>query len=218
MQRRQAVWLFILTAAVVAIPGFWAVLTMDKLALHAVINSRHTPSLDMFLSHATHLGDGLVPTVLAIALLFLKDVRSGLMVGSSCSSSALVAQFLKRQVFSDMDRPNRFREALGEMQWVSDVELHNHFSFPSGHATAAFGMCLALAVVLGRPRWGVIMALIAALLAFSRVYVSQHFMQDILAGGVLGTTFGYLSYRWLYVSSFSQKPWLNRRVAQRPNQ
>jgi membrane-associated phospholipid phosphatase len=218
MQRERTVLLFLITGLLLALPGLWFVFTTNKLAFHAIINSRHTPGWDLFFIYATHLGDGLMPTVLALALLFLKDVRSALMVGLSCGSSAIIVQFLKRQVFSHMDRPGRFREGLGDMHWVADIELNNHFSFPSGHSTAAFSMCFALAVILGRPKWGLAMALIGGVLAFSRVYLSQHFTQDIIAGAALGTVTAYFVYRWLYVSPFSQRPWLYRRVGQRPNQ
>jgi membrane-associated phospholipid phosphatase len=218
MQRERTVILFLITGLLLALPGLWFVFTTEKLAFHAIINSRHTAVWDLFFTYATHLGDGLMPTILALALLFLKDVRSGLMVGLSCGFSAIIVQFLKRQVFPHMDRPGRFREGLGDMHWVADIELNNHFSFPSGHSTAAFSMCFALAVIVGKPKWGLALALIGGVLAFSRVYLSQHFTQDIIAGAALGTVTAYFVYRWLYVATFSQRPWLDRRVRQRPNQ
>jgi len=218
MQRERTILFFLVTGLLLALPGLWFVLTTGKLTFHAAINSRHTPELDFFFTYATHLGDGILPTALALALLFLKDIRSALMVGLSCGLSAFFVQFLKRQVFSHMDRPGRFRDGLGDMHWVADIDLNNHFSFPSGHSTTAFSMCFAVAVILARPRWGVTMALAGGVLAFSRVYLSQHFTQDIIAGSALGIVTAYLVYRWLYVSPISQRVWLDRRLGQRPNQ
>lgn len=193
-------------------------LSTEKLALHAAINSHHTAWADAFFRVFTHLADGWVPTAVALLLLLVKDLRSFLMVGLSCGVSAIAVQSLKRSAFADMDRPAMFREMLGGMDWVQGIEQHHHFSFPSGHSTAAFSMCLALAVVAGRRSWAVPFALLASLLAFSRVYLSQHFMQDILAGSALGTVTAVAVHHVLYRSAFAGRPWVTRRLLRRQNQ
>lgn len=205
-----------LSSVVLAIPALIAVSITGKLALHATINAYHVAFLDLFFSWVTHLADGAVPAILAILLLFLRDFRSFLMMGFGTGISALAVQLLKHKVFPHMHRPGKFREGLGDMLWVEGVELNNYFSFPSGHATAAFSMCLALAIIIGSKRWGVAMALVAATLSFSRVYLSQHFTQDILAGAALGTLITFLVYLWLYRSVFAKRTWLDRRPIQLP--
>lgn len=56
-------------------------------------------------------------------------------------------------------------------------------SFPSDHATAAFGVALAVWVFLSW-RWGVLLFLAALLIGFARVYDGIHYPLDI-AGGLL---------------------------------
>ena len=56
---------------------------------------------------------------------------------------------------------------------------------------------------------------LAGLLAFSRVYLSQHFTEDILAGAVIGTVTAWAVYRWLYISAFSERPFLERSIFER---
>lgn len=51
-------------------------------------------------------------------------------------------------------------------------------SFPSDHATLAFG--LALPVLLVLRRWGILLLAGALLLGFARVYVGRHYPGDIL--------------------------------------
>ncbi|MBK9176656.1 MAG: phosphatase PAP2 family protein [Flavobacteriales bacterium] len=215
---RSIVRLFQLAWLGMLIPAFIAMLLVPKLLLHASINCCHAPSLDRFFALFTHLADGLVPTAVALILLLSRDLRSFLMMGLSCGLSALVVQLLKRTLFADMDRPSRFRDTLGNMDWVEGIDLHLHFSFPSGHSTAAFSMCFALAVVLGRRSWAVPLAMLAGLLAFSRVYLSQHFLQDIAAGSILGTLTAMAVHHVLYRSPFARKAWLARTLFRRQNQ
>lgn len=208
---RSIVRSFVISWLVLAAIALVLVLLTDKLALHASINSSHAPWAVGFFRYFTHLGDGLVPTVLALLLLFLKDLRSFMMMGLSCGLSAIAVQVLKRTVFADHDRPGMFRDMLVDMDWVPGIEQMNHFSFPSGHATCAFAMCLAAAVILGRRRLAIPLLVLAALLAFSRVYLSQHFTEDVLAGSALGTLTAIGVHHWLYRSRFAAKPWLARR-------
>ncbi len=209
---RSIVRLFVLVWLALASMALTAVLTTERLQLHAAINRHHAPWADAFFSYFTHVGDGLVPTGIALLLLFFKDVRSFMMLGLSTGLSAIAVQTLKRTVFADQDRPGMFRDALGDMDWVNGVEQLHHFSFPSGHSTCAFSMCLALAVITGTKRWAIPFALLAALLAFSRVYLSQHFTEDVLAGSALGTLSAIAVHHWLYRSGSAKKAWLANRL------
>lgn len=64
------------------------------------------------------------------------------------------------------------------------LETPATFSFPSGHATVAFACATVLALAV--PRLAVPLYALAALVAFSRVYVGVHYPGDVLAGAVLG--------------------------------
>ena len=210
MQREAAVGRFLGTGLVFVVLCGVAVLLTDPLPLHAWMNGWHTPATDLFFRNLTHLADGLVPTTLAIVLLW-KDYRSFLMMGLSCGVSALITQFLKRVVFADHDRPAVFKEQLGDLDWLTGVEITHHWSFPSGHSTAAWAMCFALTVLLARRSWSIPLALLAALLAYSRVYLSQHFTEDILVGAFIGMAVAWAVYHWLYRSPFRTRAWLQRR-------
>ncbi|MDE3027340.1 MAG: phosphatase PAP2 family protein [Paracoccaceae bacterium] len=55
------------------------------------------------------------------------------------------------------------------------------FSFPSDHATASVAIAASL-LMHGMRRTGLIFALAALLLCFSRVYIGTHYFSDILGG------------------------------------
>ena len=78
-----------------------------------------------------------------------------------------------------------------DLHLVPGVQLYAHFSFPSGHTTAAFCIYGVLAVLSGRPVLQWLFFLIAALVGISRIYLLQHFMEDAV-WRLLGTMTAYL--------------------------
>lgn len=65
------------------------------------------------------------------------------------------------------------------------VHLPHTASFPSGHAASSFACAATLARFVPR-RVAVGLYVLAALIAFSRVYVGVHYPLDVIAGAVLG--------------------------------
>jgi membrane-associated phospholipid phosphatase len=62
------------------------------------------------------------------------------------------------------------------------------YSMPSGHAATAFAGAVALAYLWRRgAAW---FFLLAAAIAFSRVYVGVHYPGDVLVGAALGSVVG----------------------------
>ena len=62
-------------------------------------------------------------------------------------------------------------------------------SFPSGHTAAAFAVVFALRFS-GSPLWRPVLAL-AAVTAFSRLYLYVHWPTDVLGGVLLGAAVGW---------------------------
>ena len=210
MHRSSSVKWFLIVTAFFAVSGSLALLGMDRFVLHMARHPIHSELLDTFFRYATHVGDGITPTVIALYLLFFRQFRSFLMMALGSTLTAIVVQVMKHGPFSGMDRPSAFREQLGNLHWVEGLQLNVHFSFPSGHTAAVYSMCLALTVLVGRKGWGVWFALLAALIAYSRVYLNQHFALDIWAGMVIGSAVTWSTYYFLYRSRYSDRAWLLR--------
>ncbi len=66
-------------------------------------------------------------------------------------------------------------------------------SFPSGHSQTIFAAMMALAVIV--PRYNRAWLLLAALVAFSRVATSVHYLSDVIMGSYIGICAALLMHR-----------------------
>lgn len=75
-------------------------------------------------------------------------------------------------------------------------------SFPSFHAAVSF--CSAYILGYGKRRHDLIWYSVAAVIAFSRIYLGKHFPSDVLAGTLLGLTVGFIMMRLLKIDLISK--------------
>jgi membrane-associated phospholipid phosphatase len=194
--------------ALVLAAGTVLVLAIPKPGLHLIMNSNHSPVQDVFFKTVTWLGDGWFALVFSLIFLMVR-FRYFLMLIFSFSLSGLMAQLFKHLVFPGAARPADWLDRMPGLQMVSGVGLFHSFSFPSGHATTAFAVLLLAGFILrSRPVFFLAMML-SWCVAFSRVYLSQHFLVDVLAGSLLGALSGLFFY-WYFQRL---KPaWLDRSL------
>ena len=131
---------------------------------------------------------GLVWIGIALALTLLRRRPALLLVVVAADGIAdLLARGIKSIV--DVQRP-AFRYA--EPKALVSVP-HDH-SFPSGHSATSFACATTLALAF--PRLAVPLYVLAAAIAYSRVYVGVHYPLDVLGGAVLGVAVA-IALRWL---------------------
>jgi undecaprenyl-diphosphatase len=81
---------------------------------------------------------------------------------------------------------NRPRPGARYPEPATLVHLPHTASFPSGHAATSFACAATIARFAPRRSVVVVLYVLAALIAFSRVYVGVHYPLDVIAGAVLG--------------------------------
>ena len=149
-----------------------------------LMNPLHYQALDNFFIPYTYLGDGLFIIILAIVLFFFKNRYLSLMIISSYALSGIIVQVLK--FFIDEARPAYYLTKTDYSYFIDGVTLHNLHSFPSGHSTSAFALAATLGFAVKNKNYSILFLLMAALAGYSRIYLGQHFMNDVLVGSVIG--------------------------------
>lgn len=181
--------------------GLGLIMVFPKKDLFLMINSRHNEFFDQFFKLITLIGDGLT-TVLVVLLLLLVKYRHAVFTAIAFAYSSLVVQLLKR-LFHE-PRPIKYFEGIEPIRTIEGYPVHEWNSFPSGHTTAVFTLAVILIFILKDKRYQPFVLVIAALTAFSRVYLAQHFMEDIVAGAVLAVI---LTFQLRYL--LQDSVWLN---------
>ncbi len=166
-------------------------ISFGKEACFLFVNQHHSVLGDKLFPYITYFGDGATVIIIAIVLLFF-SYRHAILLGSTYLISSQITQVLKRTVFSETLRPSKYFEQLQDLHFVEGVELHKMMSFPSGHTTSIFALMTFFAIITKNKNWSVVYLLIACLGAYSRMYLSQHFLEDLLAGSFIGLVSTFL--------------------------
>ncbi|MCU1397312.1 MAG: UDP-diphosphatase [Acidimicrobiales bacterium] len=95
--------------------------------------------------------------------------------------AAMVALGIGQIIGSAVGRARPY-EAMTNVHLL--VDKTTDFSFPSDHATVAGAVAVGL--IFANRRLGIAASVLAALMAFTRVYVGAHYPADVLAGLLLG--------------------------------
>lgn len=177
---------FFIAFGVIWLTGLYLQLTVPQFALSQAINGTHSPFGDFFMQYITYAGDGIFLTLIGMLLVAL-DRKLWLVTLLSLALPSIITQLLKHFVFEDHTRPAIMMANIPELHYISGVYMNQYNSFPSGHTTAAFSLYTLLALITGRKNLGYLWVLVAAVVAISRVYLLQHFWQDIEAGALIGT-------------------------------
>ena len=172
-----------------------------KMALHLLLNSCHTEFQDVFFKYYTILAEWPL-YVLALLPLFWKKKEITIFFALCELSGGAILQILKHTL--SFERPICAFENCQNvvLPLVQGVDMHHGNSFPSGHASTFFVFCTCCAIILAyrykkhephsRKAWLLFnlsllaLLILAALGAYSRVYLSQHWLSDVCVGSIIG--------------------------------
>ena len=173
-------------------------MNLDWIILHGLRVLTTCPLLDFWMPRITALGNsGIVWVVAAIVLLCTKKYRRyGVMLLVGLAAALLLGNLALKNLFA---RPRPCWLDSSVRLLIADP---TDYSFLSGHTLSS----VIGATILTKTdrRFGYAAIPLAALIAFSRLYLYVHFPSDVLAAAVLGVMIGELAF-------YADRRWTERR-------
>jgi membrane-associated phospholipid phosphatase len=167
-----------------------------------LINHYHNETLDSFFTMFTNVGNGLFIVALMLFMLIRKKTGWALQIGMGFLLSGLLVQLMKHYIPSP--RPKIFFPS-GSIHYIVGVTGTGYSSFPSGHTASIFMLTTLLTLYFPGRKPGLFFLIIAVLTGYSRVYLSQHFPIDVLAGSLTGVLMALVVYLLFPLKSFEKK-------------
>lgn len=177
----------------------WEWLTrLDFSVLYAIQDALRCGFFDFLMPKITWLGNGGLIWILAAAVLLCirKRRRYGVLLLIGLALGLLIGNIILKNAAA-RPRPCWLNPTVQLL-----IRAPRDYSFPSGHTMASV---IGATVLTGADRRFAPVAIpLAALIAFSRLYLFVHFPSDVLAAVLIGLAIGGLVL-------FAHRQWLRRR-------
>ncbi len=187
---------FILLLGYLLIGGI-ALLFIEKGDVLLYFSDHRTAFGDLFFKWATQLGE-FVPYLAGFgAFLLMKQYKKAIALPLLAAAVTIVS-FITKSVFKQ-PRPARYFKDLDQFEVINQVAgvvlNQGDTSFPSGHTMSAFAVSTFFLLCFPQKWWlDIVLFTVALLTAASRIYLVQHFFQDVYLGAILGILIGLLSF------------------------
>lgn len=153
------------------------------------INHFRSFPADLFFSAFTYLGSGLTIAAIGIILIVSHKKDMGAALLFSYVISGVITLAAKR--YFNSPRPEAYFTNHSLVETAGWVKLYYKHSFPSGHSASIFAAAMTISLFLPRKKVAAVLCfLVACLTAYSRVYLGEHFLEDVWAGSFIGVSSG----------------------------
>jgi undecaprenyl-diphosphatase len=147
--------------------------------------------MNLFFRTITQIGGALFISVTTLLLIIFTSNQTRLTAISSAAALALshIPVQLVKKLF-----PRKRPYLQIETTKILPNPLKDH-SFPSGHTTAVFSVIVPF--LLQTPSLAAVLIPLGLSVGISRIYLGLHYPSDVIAGGILGGSFGSLCFYFL---------------------
>lgn len=176
---------FIVKAALILSGG--AAVNFDWTLLHWIQNTLVCPAMDFLMPKITLLGNGGAVWILSAGVLLAtkKYRKYGAFLLAGLAIGVLIGNLTLKPLVA-RPRPCWLDESVQLL-----IANPTDYSFPSGHTLSS--VIGTTVLTKANRKFGFAAIPLAALIAFSRLYLYVHFPTDILAAAVLGVAIGLLT-------------------------
>lgn len=194
--------------------GGIALLFIDKGDLLLFFSSNRTPARDFLFKNATKLGEEYSYIFLLFLFLFIR-FRFALLI-PIIGGIVTIISFISKSFFLH-PRPSVFYKNLGTFNDINIVDgvyvVGGLSSFPSGHTMSGFALFTLIALLArNKKQLGLFLFSLALIIGLSRVYLVQHFFEDIYLGGLMGVLIALLVFNFQLKYPFNEKHWIDQKI------
>lgn len=159
---------------------------IDFTILNFIHKHLSCPFLDFLIPEISLFGNsGAIWILSAVIMLFFKKYRkTGITVAAGLCTGVIIGNLLLKNLIA-RSRPCWINDTVNML-----IAVPQDYSFPSGHTLSSF---IAATIIMHTDkRLGTAAYILAAMIAFSRLYLYVHFPTDILGGVLLGIVIGII--------------------------
>ena len=190
--------------------GLAAIQFYGRDELHLVLNKSFSPFFDVFFKYFSKIGPLIFIAVTLFFIIKKETFKSLLILFSAYGLNFIIGTFVKRNFFKHIHRPTYYFEQKGiDLHLIDGVSSQIPYTFPSGHTAETFLMMLFICMISKSKLIQIIAVILAITMAFSRVYLSKHFLIDTIGGALLGTFVLTLMY---YIFQNRNSAFLNKKI------
>jgi membrane-associated phospholipid phosphatase len=179
-------------------------LTFSRYQVYFAVNNLNTPVADFLAPYITDLGNGWFAIALSLVFLFF-SYRKAFIIATSYAVTSLSAQIVK-YIFIAPRPKMYFGHQIDHAHFVKGIYILSTYSFPSGHTVTAFTLAALFSYWSRNKAWCPVFLLIALMVGYSRMYLSEHFFEDVIAGSVIGLVLTAIWLCWIDSRKFIQSP------------
>ncbi len=183
--------LFFIAFLIFVIIGGVLLMNMEQGAAILFFSEHRSGFGDVFFRYFTKLGEEPIYIFFISLFLFIR-YRYALLILLCGMVSLGISAVLK--IYFAHPRPAVFFKSNGlldEINLVKDFGIEHLYSgmtsFPSGHTMSAFSVFAMVAFLFSKKKYlGLLMFCFALGVGISRIYLVQHFLEDVYLGAILG--------------------------------
>jgi len=209
----QRIWPFFLFFFLFIFSGLGLIQYFGRNSLHLFINRYHHLLADQFFRIYTDFG---TTGIFILLLLYIVWKKNWIMFGYLALTeiiAGLTNVFVKKAFFKHVHRPSYyFYQHNIDIYLPADARLQIPYTFPSGHTLLAIIISMTLCVMTKNRFLQALFSLHFIAIAYSRMYLSKHFMIDTIGGAVLGMFTFILVY---YLLNNSKKQFIHQPIIKR---
>lgn len=150
------------------------------------INHHRSDFLDFIMPYVTFIGDGWF-AIFTILLYSFLPLNKQVQIFATWFITFVLVITIKQTIFVEFNRPiSYFYDHPEKVKVIQNMVIHSSQSFPSGHTASAFAILGSLSFLFTQNYIKILLAVFASCVGLSRVYLGQHFFEDVIFGCLIG--------------------------------